>query len=86
MKKRISFLFAMLLCLSDISRAQTQDELKMKMLSIQEIRERLRKGMPLVLNKEANWNNEKQTSKDEYLDNYMAKNLYNVNCTLRNRK
>lgn len=53
------------------------------MLSIQEVRERLRKGLPLILNKEANWNNKKQTTKDEYLDNYMAKNLYYVNCTLR---
>lgn len=53
------------------------------LLSIQEVRERLRDGRPLKLNEEANWNNREKTTKEEYLDNYMAKNLYYVNCALR---
>lgn len=53
------------------------------LLSIQEVRERLRNGQPLVLNEEANWNNKDKTTKEEYIDSYMAKNLYYVNCTLR---
>ena len=44
---------------------------KGNLLSIQEVREHLRKGLPLVLNKEANWNNKEQTTKEDYLDNYM---------------
>lgn len=53
------------------------------LLSIQEVRERLYNGRPLVLNEEANWNNKRKTVKEDYLDNYMAKNLYYVSCTLR---
>lgn len=51
------------------------------MLSIPEVRERMRKGLPLVLNEEANWNNKQKTTKEKYLDSYMAKNLYYINCT-----
>jgi Transglutaminase-like superfamily. len=61
--------------------AWVMDE-KGNLLSIQEVREHLRKGLPLVLNKEANWNNKEQTTKEDYLDNYMAKNLYYLSCTL----
>lgn len=53
------------------------------LLGIQEVRERLRDGRPLILNEEANWNNKQKTVKENYLDNYMAKNLYYINCTLR---
>lgn len=53
------------------------------MLSIKEVRERLRDGQPLVLNEEANWNNKEKTLKENYLDNYMSKNLYYMSCTLR---
>ena len=41
-----------------------------------EVRERLRTGQPLVLNEDANWNHENTQTKAEYLENYMAKNLY----------
>lgn len=64
--------------------AWVMDE-KGDLLSIQEVRERLRKGMPLKLNKEANWNNKEQITKEYYLDNYMAKNLYYLVCTLDNQ-
>lgn len=51
------------------------------LLSIQEVRERLRNGQPLVLNEEANWNNKSKQTKEEYLENYMAKNLYTIGCS-----
>lgn len=53
------------------------------MLGIAEVRERLRSNQPLVLNEDANWNNRSKTIKEEYLDQYMANNLYYVNCSLR---
>ena len=53
------------------------------MLSIAEVRERLRSNQPLILNEDANWNNRSKTLKEDYLDQYMAKNLYYVNCSLR---
>lgn len=46
------------------------------MLHPGEVRERLQKGLPLVLNKDANWNNKYIEDKKHYLDYYMAKNLY----------
>lgn len=46
------------------------------LLSIAEVRERLRTDKPLVLNEDANWNNENKQTKEYYLDSYMAKNLY----------
>lgn len=41
-----------------------------------EIRQRMKDGRPLVLNKEANWNFTNATTHENYLDYYMAKNLY----------
>ena len=45
-------------------------------LGIAEVRERLINNQPLVLNEDANHNNETKQTKEEYLENYMAKNLY----------
>ena len=50
------------------------------MLSIAEVRERLIKDQPLVLCETANWNHETQQTKEDYLDEYMAKNLYFFVC------
>ena len=50
------------------------------MLSIAEVRERLRNDLPLVLCETANWNHESQQTKEYYLDYYMAKNLYYFVC------
>ncbi len=50
------------------------------LLSIQEVRERLRSDLPLVLNEDANWNHKSKQSKEYYLDNYMTKNLYHLEC------
>lgn len=55
------------------------------MLSIQEVRERLRDGRPLVLNPTANWNNRTPATKARYLENYMAKNLYCIFCSDRSQ-
>ena len=37
-------------------------------------------GQPLYLNEDANRNNENKQTKESYLDSYMAKNLYWINC------
>jgi hypothetical protein len=49
---------------------------KGEMLSIEEVRERLISGKTLILNPDANWNNKTAQTKEDYLENYMAKNLY----------
>lgn len=41
-----------------------------------EVRERLRKDLPIILNEDANWNHKNPQTKDYYIDYYMAKNLY----------
>lgn len=53
------------------------------LLGIAEVRERLGRGLPLVLNEEANWNHEVKQTREKYLENYMAKNLYYLVCPLR---
>ncbi len=55
------------------------------LLGIAEVRERLINGRPLVLNEDANWNHESQQTKEYYLENYMAKNLYYIECVTENR-
>lgn len=51
---------------------------KGKLLGINEVRERLINDFPLILNPEANWNRQNSQTKDYYLYNYMAKNLYRL--------
>lgn len=41
-----------------------------------EVRYRLINDLPVVLNQDANWNNESTESQSDYIDYYMAKNLY----------
>lgn len=53
---------------------------KGELLGIQEVRERLINHEPLILNPTANWNHQVSASKEEYLYNYMAKNLYILQC------
>ena len=57
--------------------AYVMDE-KGNLLGIQEVRDRLIKGLPLVLNTDANWNRTNLQTKAYYLDYYMAKNLYRL--------
>lgn len=59
--------------------AYVMDE-KGVLLSVEEVRERLINGKPLLLNPGANWNNAEPTEAREYLYNYMAKNLYRLEC------
>ncbi|MBC8081849.1 MAG: transglutaminase domain-containing protein [Hymenobacter sp.] len=48
------------------------------LLSVEEVRERLINGKPLLLNPAANWNHRESTTKEHYLYQYMAKNLYQL--------
>jgi hypothetical protein len=49
---------------------------KGELLSIEEVREYLIGDKHLILNPDANWNNQQTQTKENYLENYMAKNLY----------
>jgi hypothetical protein len=53
------------------------------MLSIAQVRERIIAGKPVALNADANWNNQSRQTKEDYIDNYMAKNLYWLQCPVR---
>lgn len=55
---------------------------KGNLLGIQDVRERLIKGLPLVLNADANWNRTNLQTKEHYLEYYMAKNLYRLQTPL----
>ena len=61
--------------------AYVMDE-KGNLLGIQEVRERLVNGHALVLNADANWNRENLQTKEDYLETYMAKNLYRLQTPL----
>lgn len=50
------------------------------LLGLEEVRARLINDQPLVLNEDANWNHKSKQTKEYYLDNYMAKNLYIMEC------
>lgn len=56
------------------------------MLHPGEVRERLIANKPLVLNEDANWNHESPQTKENYLDYYMAKNLYYISAITDNRQ
>jgi hypothetical protein len=53
---------------------------KGELLSIEEVRERLIDDKTLILNPDANWNNQSAQTKEDYLGNYMSKNLYMLEC------
>lgn len=53
-----------------------------ELLSIEEVRERIINDKPIILNPDANWNNKSSTTKQDYLYNYMAKNLYRLQSPL----
>ena len=55
---------------------------KGELLGISEVRERLINGKTLILNPEANWNRQNSQTKEEYLETYMAKNLYRLQTPL----
>jgi hypothetical protein len=64
--------------------AYVKDE-KGNFLSINEVRERLIDGRPVVLNEDANWNNQNKQTQEAYLMNYMAKNLYWLQVAVNNQ-
>ena len=53
---------------------------KGELLGVAEVRESLIKGKTLILNPEANRNRIESQTKEFYLENYMAKNLYRLEC------
>jgi len=53
-----------------------------ELLGIEEVRERLINGKPLILNPDANWNRQETQNKQYYLEHYMAKNLYRLECPI----
>lgn len=54
-----------------------------RLLGLSEVREKLINGETIILNPDANWNNQESTLKEYYLLEYMAKNLYRFSCPLR---
>lgn len=60
--------------------AYVMDE-KGELQSIEEVREKIISGEPLILNPDANWNNRLSQTKDHYIYHYMAKNLYFLRCS-----
>lgn len=50
-----------------------------------EVRYRLINDLPLILNEDANWNNETPQTKEYYLEEYMAKNLYFISSNMINK-
>ena len=55
---------------------------KGELLGLAEVRDRLINNKPLILNPEANWNRKESQTKENYLDYYMAKNLYRLQCSV----
>lgn len=53
---------------------------KGELLDIAEVRQRIVSNQPLILNPAANWNHRYTPDKSEYLYQYMAKNLYILQC------
>ena len=54
---------------------------KGNLLSISEVRDRLKKGEFVTVNEDANWNHKTPCTNDYYLDYYMSKNLYYLQCS-----
>lgn len=64
--------------------AYVMDE-KGELLGLGEVREKLIHEEMVILNPDANWNNKHSTLKENYLLNYMAKNLYRFSCVLESK-
>jgi len=58
---------------------------KGELLSIEEARERIIHDKPIILNPEANWNHKASKTTEDYLYQYMAKNLYRMECASENK-
>ena len=55
---------------------------KGELQSIEEVRERLINNLPLIINTDANRNQVSPVMKEWYLNEYMAKNLYKLECSV----
>ncbi len=64
--------------------AYVMDE-KGNLLGIEEVRERIIDDRPVILNPEANWNHKVSKTKEDYLYQYMAKNLFRLECPLESK-
>jgi len=51
------------------------------LLSIEEVRQKIINDEPLIISPDANWNHKVSETKEYYLYNYMAKNLYRLECS-----
>ena len=58
---------------------------KGELLSVDEVRDRLIHDKPMILNPDANWNHKESKTKQEYLYQYMAKNLFRIECPLESK-
>lgn len=58
---------------------------KGELLSVEEVRYRLIHDKPIILNPDANWNHKVSKTKQEYLYQYMAKNLFRMECPVESR-
>jgi hypothetical protein len=58
---------------------------KGELLGIPEVRQRLINGETLIVNPDANWNHKSTATKAHYLDHYMTKNLYRLECPVDSR-
>ena len=58
---------------------------KGELLSIEEVRDRIIHDQPIILNPDANWNHKVSKTKQEYLYQYMAKNLFRMECPVESR-
>ena len=61
--------------------AYLRDE-KGNYLNIEEVRQRLISGAPVVINDDANWNHQQKETKERYFA-YMSKNLYWLRCSIQ---
>jgi hypothetical protein len=57
-----------------------------QLLSIEEVRTRLVDGRPLLVNPTTNWNHKVSKTKEDYLYNYVAKNLYKLQCPVSSQR
>jgi hypothetical protein len=55
---------------------------KGELLGIEEVRQRLVMHQALIVNPDANWNHRSAVTKEDYLGNYMSKNLYRLICSV----
>ena len=53
------------------------------LLGLSEVRERLKTGRFVTVNEDANWNHKTPCTTDYYLNYYMSKNLYYLQCSDR---